>query len=85
MQQSTKLMLAALFIVITTGCASNNVKQAAEDFTDGAINNAEVRQQHDNSLHGDDDSRLKKEDTVAGIFNIGLQSIFRLFKSDKPE
>lgn len=83
MQQSTKLMLAALFTVMTTGCASNNVKQAADDFADGAINNAEIRQQQNNRLYGDDDSSLKKEDTVAGIFNIGLQKIFRLFSSEK--
>lgn len=45
MQQSTKLMLAALFSVMTTGCASSNVKQAADDFADGAVSNAEHRQQ----------------------------------------
>ncbi|WP_213998644.1 hypothetical protein [Arsukibacterium sp.] len=84
MQQSTKLMLVALFAVMTTGCASNNVKQAADDFADGTVSNAEHRQQHRHQ-HGNTDTRLKKEDSIAGILNIGLQGFLRLFKSEEPE
>tara|TARA_R110002126_G_scaffold161549_14_gene309419 strand:+ start:5242 stop:5478 length:237 start_codon:yes stop_codon:yes gene_type:complete len=78
-------MLVALFTVITTGCASNNVKQAAEDFGDGAASNAEHRQQQNADQSVYDDNKLKKEDSVAGILNIGLQGFLRLFKSAEPE
>ena len=84
MQPRTKLILSALFTVAITGCASNNVKQAADDFADGTVNNAEQRQQHRHQ-HGNTDTRLKKEDSIAGILNIGLQGFLRLFKSEEPE
>lgn len=85
MQHRYKIMLVALFTVVASGCASTNSTQATDDFIDGATNNAEHRQQRqNNNLYGDDEE-LKKEDTLVGIFNIGLQSIVRLFKSADPE
>ena len=60
MQHRAKLTLVALVAVMTAGCASNNVKQAADDFADGAVSNAEHRQQHPGQ-HGNADNRLKKE------------------------
>lgn len=32
-----------------------------------------------------DDNKLKKEDSAAGILNIGLQGFLRLFKPAEPE
>ncbi|WP_019676367.1 hypothetical protein [Arsukibacterium perlucidum] len=84
MQHRAKLTLVALVAVMTAGCASNNVKQAADDFANGAVSNAEHRQQHPGQ-HGNADNRLKKEDSIAGIFNIGLQSIVRLFKPTEEQ
>jgi len=77
--------LAALLAVMATGCASNNLKQAADDFADGAVSNAEHRQQKKKNQSVYDDNKLKKEDSAAGILNIGLQGFLRLFKSAEPE
>lgn len=84
MQHRAKLTLVALVALMTAGCASNYIKQAAGDFADGTVSNAEHRQQHP-AQHGNADNLLKKEDSIAGIFNIGLQSIVRLFKPTEPE
>ncbi|WP_372627970.1 hypothetical protein [Arsukibacterium sp.] len=85
MQHKARLMLVALLAVMTVGCASNNVKQAADDFADGTISNAAHRQQKKQNQSVYDDNKLKKEDSAAGILNIGLQGFLRLFKSAEPE
>lgn len=85
MKYKCKVTLAALLAVMGTGCASNNLKQAADDFADGAVSNAEHRQQKKQNQSVYDDNKLKKEDSAAGILNIGLQVFFRLFKSAEPE
>lgn len=79
----TTIAAVAFSLMIST-CSTYSTQQGADDFFDGAINNAKQSQtQSPTAIHPAEPS--VKADTLAGLLNIGFGWIRSLFTEEKNQ
>lgn len=75
---------AVAFSLMISACSTYSTQQGADDFFDGAINNAKQSQaQSPTAIHPAEPS--VKADTLAGLVNIGFGWIRSLFSEEKNQ
>lgn len=75
---------AVAFSLMISACSTYSTQQGADDFFDGAINNAKQSQtQSPTAIHPAEPS--VKADTLAGLINIGFGWIRSLFTEEKNQ
>lgn len=75
---------AVAFSLIISACSTYSTQQGADDFFDGAINNAKQSQtQSPTAINQAEPSA--KADTLAGLVNIGFGWIRSLFVEEKNQ
>ena len=86
MNNTKKITTIAAIVVslLISACSTYSTQQGADDFFDGAINNAKQSQtQSPTAIHPAEPS--VKADTLAGLINIGFGWIRSLFTEEKNQ
>ena len=75
---------AVAFSLMISACSTYSAQQGADDFFDGAINNAKQSQTQSPTAINQAEPSVKA-DTLAGILNIGFGWIRSLFAEEKSQ
>lgn len=75
---------AVAFSLMISACGTYSTQQGADDFFDGAINNAKQSQTQSPTAINQAEPSVKA-DTLAGILNIGFGWIRSLFAEEKSQ